>query len=104
MADFFDKVKSGVLRGANAVADKSEQLVEITKLKAARAKMEAEMEQDFCDLGKAFYAMMEQDDLNVDALRSRCTVIGHLKAQIADNRAEEERVKGKDSRSTGEGE
>ena len=96
MADFFDKVKSGVLRGANAVADKSEQLVEITKLKAARVKLEGEVEQDYCDLGKAFYEMMENDDLNVDALRSRCTVIGHLKAQIADNLAEEERIKGKE--------
>ena len=93
MADFFDKLKSSVIKGANVVADKSEQLVESTKLKGARMKLENEMEKNYTELGKLFFEMMEADDLRLELLRSKCTMLGHLKAQIEDMKEEEERIK-----------
>jgi len=92
MEDIFDRIVEGVkkgastvIKGASAVADKGEQLVELTRLRAARAKLQDELAQNYEDLGRELYEMVERDHIVVETLRARCAVIGHLKAQIADN-------------------
>ncbi|MGI6192742.1 MAG: hypothetical protein ACOYI3_04180 [Christensenellales bacterium] len=96
MEDIFDKIVDGlkkgantVIKGASVVADKGEQFVELTKLRAARARLQDELAQNYEDLGRELYEMVERDHIVSETLRSRCAVIGHLKAQIADNIAEE---------------
>lgn len=103
MEDIFDKIVEGVKKGASTVkkgasvvADKGEQLVELTKLRAARARLQDELGRNYAELGRELYEMVERDHIISETLRSRCAVIGHIKAQIADSIAEEtERFEGK---------
>lgn len=96
MDDIIDKIvesvkkgASSVKKGANAVADKGEQFMELTKIRAARARLNEELERNFTELGRELYEMVEGDNIFSETLRSRCALIGHIKAQIADNIAEE---------------
>lgn len=96
MEDIFDRIVEGVkkgastvIKGAGVVAEKGEQLVELTKLRAARARLEDQLSKAYEDLGRELYEMVQKDHIISDTLRARCAVIGHIQAQIADNLAKE---------------
>lgn len=93
MAGFFDKFKDGVVKGATAAADKGSQLVELGKIKAAILKLDTQKADIIKDLGGMFYEMIKKEDLHVEALRAKCDEITEIDRQIAEKRAEEERIK-----------
>lgn len=91
--EFFEKVKDAVVKGATTVADKSEQIVEIGKHKVAVLKLESQKGDLIKELGIMFYEMCTKNELQIEALRAKCDSISEIDRQIAEHKAEEERLK-----------
>ena len=96
MDDIIDKIVEGVKkgadsvkRGANAVADMGEQYIDLIRIRNARSRLNDELEHNYTELGRELYEMVESEDITSQILRTRCAIIMELKAQIADNIAEE---------------
>lgn len=93
MADFFEKMKSTLVKGANSVADESSKLVERGKLKASILKLEDQKKDLLMELGQKYYALSKQDDANTDELSALCGQIDALQTEIDVKKQESERLK-----------
>lgn len=91
--DFFEKVKDAVVKGATTVADKSEQIVELGKHKVAVLRLESQRGDQLKELGLLFYEMFTANTLQIEALRAKCDSVAEIDKQIAEHKAEEERLK-----------
>lgn len=93
MADFFEKMKSTIVKGANSVADESGKLVERGKLKASILKLEDQKKDLLMELGQKYYALSKQDDASTGALSALCGQIDGLQTEIDVKKQESERLK-----------
>lgn len=93
MADFLEKMKSGLVKGASTVADGSGKLVERSKLKARIAKLEEEKKDLFRTLGERFYTLSKQANPDGGELEEMCAKLDALQAEIDQKREEDERIK-----------
>nr|WP_122013361.1 hypothetical protein [Maliibacterium massiliense] len=93
MADFFEKMKSTLVRGANTVAEESSRLVERGKIKANILKLEEERKDKIMALGQTCYHMYKNEQEEMDSLRKLCEEIEALDAAIAKRRSEDEELK-----------
>lgn len=96
MADFFEKMKSTIVKSANSVADESGKLVERGKIKNAIRKLEDQKKELIVTLGEKYYALSKQEDACEDELRALCTQIDALQTEIDVKTEESERLKSED--------
>lgn len=96
MADFFEKMKSTIVKSANSVADESGKLVERGKIKAYIRKLEDQKKGLIITLGEKYYAFSKQESFSDEELRAICTQIDALQAEIDAKTEESERLKSED--------
>ena len=92
--EFFDKLGDSIAKGANIVADKGNEFIDIAKLKTARMKLENQREDLLKQLGRLFYDMSRANDVQIAPLQNKCTEIAEIERQITQKRAEEDALKG----------
>ena len=89
MNEFFGKVKDGVVKGANVVADGSEKLVEKGMTKVSILKLQDAKRDKIMELGKIFYEMYQAKDPNMGKLYDICNEINELEKEIEKKKEEE---------------
>ncbi len=93
MADFLEKMKNGLVKGASTVADGSGKLVERSKIKARIAKLEDEKKDLYRTLGERFYALSKEPNPDGGELEALCAKLDALQKEIDEKREEDERIK-----------
>jgi len=70
MADFFEKIASGIDKGIKAVSSKGKELIESTKLKGEIKDVQNSIQIKFQALGKKVFEMHNRGTLNEEELRA----------------------------------
>lgn len=84
--DFFEKLKKTVVKATKKAADKSTDLVEITKIKFALSEKEGEVDNLYKEIGKAVYSSFKSGDDPEEVLSTNCEKITSLKEEITELR------------------
>jgi len=82
MSGFFGKVKDGVVKGANAVADGSEKLMEKGKTKVSILKLQDERRDKIVEIGKLYYETYLTNDKNMGRLYDLCEEVTKIDQEI----------------------
>lgn len=81
----FGKVKDSLERGVEAVSAKSNEIVEVTRLKGANAMLQDEMNGLKVQLGNACLLRWKAGELEDDAFASLCMEIAEKEREIEEN-------------------
>jgi uncharacterized small protein (DUF1192 family) len=92
MADFFEKVRSGLDKGLNAVSVKSKEVLEVTKINNQIGGLKDQIARLQRELGEVVYEMNLQGVINQDGIKDKCEAITVLKQQIQEKEAELQNV------------
>lgn len=84
MADFFEKITSGIDKGIKTVSSKGKELLETTKLKSEIKDVEKTIQEKFQLLGKKVFEMMNRETLNVDELKNNCGEIAAIFKKVTE--------------------
>ncbi len=88
MANLFDRVKSGLDKGLAAVSVKSQEMLEVTKIKSQIGNLNGQMSDLQQKLGETVYQMYLQDSFDQSGIQEQCESIKTLEAQIGEKEAE----------------
>jgi NADH pyrophosphatase NudC (nudix superfamily) len=88
VADFFERVKSGVSKGITTVSVKSKEAIESTKTKGQIGTLEGQKKSDLAELGNIVYTMFLKDSFDGQRIKEKCEAIRGLESQIK-NKEEE---------------
>ncbi len=80
--EFLETVKKTISRTTRAVAEKSNALVEITKLRAALSDAEGEIDKTFRKMGEALYEAYKTGAESYGDLEENCKAVDHAYARI----------------------
>lgn len=100
MADFFDNLKDGlksfgktVSDTAEIVAQKTEETVEVQKLKAKICGLKRDNNKDFQAIGELVYEQFVKEDEVDEAFAELCVAIHKRKESIAECKEEIEKIR-----------
>jgi hypothetical protein len=82
VADFFDKVKQGLAKGATTVSVKSKEALETSKLKSQVADIQKQKREALEELGNVVYTMFLKGPFDEERLRAKSAAIAALDDQI----------------------
>jgi CxxC motif-containing protein len=88
MANLFDKVKSGLDKGLSTVSAKSQEVLEVTKIKNRIGSLKEQITNTQTKLGEVVYQMYLQDGFDQSGIQEKCESIKALENQIKDKEAE----------------
>ncbi len=80
--EFFETVKNTISRTTRVVAKKSNDLVELTKLRAAQVDTEAEMKRIFRQMGQDLYEAYKTGAESYGSLEESCEQVDALYARL----------------------
>lgn len=84
--DIIEKIINNVEKTAKTVVQKSNDVVEITKLKMAISSAEAEAEELIADVGRLVYDAYKSGEGNPELVEEKCEQIEALKKDIEEKR------------------
>lgn len=84
--DIIEKIINNVEKTAKTVVQKSNDVVEITKLKMAISNAEAEAEELIADVGRLVYEAYKSGEGNPELVEEKCEQIEALKKDIEEKR------------------
>ena len=84
--DFLTKVKEAVTGVTKTAVDKSNELVEVTKLKLAMRDAENEVEKLFREIGEAVYNASKSEVDPSDIITANCEAIGKKYEELGEMR------------------
>ncbi len=98
MADFLEKITSGIDKSIKTISSKSKELLETTKLKGEIKNVDVSIQSKFNTLGKKVFEMLNRGVLDEEELRADCGEIASLFKKITEfeeniKQAEEEALK-----------
>lgn len=91
--EFFDQVKNKTVDAAQVVAQKSGELVEISKIKYAIFDLSNDIKKLYSEIGKLVYAEVADTNEYSEGVLMKCEIIRAKKAKIAALKAKADRVK-----------
>jgi DNA repair exonuclease SbcCD ATPase subunit len=92
MADFFNRVKSGLDKGLNAVTVKSKEVLEVTKINGQIGGLKDQAAKLLRELGEMVYEMNLQGVLDQQEIQQKCDAVTALKQQIQEKETELQNV------------
>lgn len=84
--DFFQKLKKTVVSVTKKAADKSTDLVEVTKIKFALSEKEGEVENIYKEMGEAVYKSYNTGENPEEEISTGCQRISEIKEEISELR------------------
>lgn len=84
MSDFFDKLKQGIDKGIATIAVKSQEVVDLTKLKTQIITLQSQKNDALADLGALVYAMYSEERYDEAKAREKVVAIAGIDHQIND--------------------
>lgn len=88
MADFFERVRSGLDKGLNTVSVKSKEVLEVTKINNQIGGLKDQIARLQRELGEAVYEMNLQGSIDQNGIKEKCDAITALKQQIQEKETE----------------
>jgi hypothetical protein len=88
MTDFFDKLKQGINKGVATVTVKSQEMVDLTKLKTQIITAQSQKRDALEELGNLVYTMYSEDNFDEAKAKEKVATIAKLDIQIKDLESE----------------
>ncbi len=92
MVNLFDKVKSGLDKGISTVSVKSQEVLEVTKIKSHIGNLKEQIINAQSKLGEDVYQMYLQSGIDQTVIQEKCESIKALENQVAEKEAELQKV------------
>ena len=92
MADLFQKVKQGIGKGVTTASVKSREVVETTKIKSQINRLQDQKKALLEELGSIVYTMSSKGNFDEERLKTKCSVIVGVDAQIRQKEEEMDQV------------
>ncbi len=94
MADFFDDLGKKLSEAASEFGKKTEDTIEIQKIKSEIRSLRRANDRDYVDMGKSIYTRYQQGEVLDADLAAFCEQVEKRELQIKDHEAEIAGIKG----------
>jgi hypothetical protein len=84
MSDFFDKLKQGINKGVATVTVKSQEMVDLTKLKTQIITVQSQKKDALEELGNLVYTMYSENNYDEARAKEKVAALVKLDTQIKD--------------------
>jgi N-acetylglucosamine kinase-like BadF-type ATPase len=85
MANLFDKVKKGIVKGVITVGVKSREILETQKFKGKIGKLQEQKKGALEEIGNIVYTMFCEASFDEERIKAKCETISGLNTQIKEN-------------------